>query len=193
MGPITGNIYLIYCKLTNNNIRSTYMKQNDICNRRKRQLGGGGIMLWGMVLPVGLIAVKELNGKVNSEKYIRLLETFAVPCMKLNLNRGFNFVQDNAPIHSSKKTTTFLSNEMFSVLKWPALSPDINIMENIWKMMSDIIYNHNQPQNKEELKRKIDDAVLIINTERRETIVGLYKGFRKRLTTLLVKGGNIIN
>lgn len=162
-------------------------------NRQRRQMGGGSIMVWGMILPNGLIAIQELIGTLNSDKYIELMKTFVVPCMKLNCKVNFNFVQDNCPSHVSAKTMTYLNSESFKVLQWPARSPDINIMENVWKMMSDIIYEGPQAKTKDQLRLNIHNAVYQINSTRNESTLKLYVSYRQRLTKLLILKGNLIN
>ena len=81
-------------------VRCTYSKTNAIINRERRQCGGGGLMVWGMVFPNGLVTLKIVESRFNSQKYISMLTNFAVPIMKLNF-KEFNFVQDNAKIHTS--------------------------------------------------------------------------------------------
>ena len=57
----------------------TYMRKGDISQRQKRQCQDGVIMAWGMTMPNGIIAVKIMEGKQNSEKYISLFKDFAMP------------------------------------------------------------------------------------------------------------------
>jgi len=164
-----------------------------IFNRVKRQCHGGGLMVWGMLMPNGLIAVKLLEGKQNAAKYVATIKLFCVPIMNLNIQTKIYLVQDNCSIHVAKQSQEFFKTQNFEVIEWPSRSPDINLMENIWKMLSDIVYSDNQPKNTKELKEKIFEAVDVINTENRDISRNLYYTFRERLTKVLVAKGDLCN
>ena len=64
--------------------------------------------------------------------------------------------QDNARPHVSKMTTAFLESRI-KTLKWPAHSPDLSPIENVWKLLKDIIYLSKSFKNIDEIIMKMLD------------------------------------
>ena len=48
-------------------------------------------------------------------------------------------MEDGAPIHRGKALTTWRENHKIKKLVWPTNSPNLNTIENIWKMLKDCI------------------------------------------------------
>ena len=60
---------------------------------------------------------------------------------KKSLNRWtFLFQQHNAPIHIAKKIVEFLAEHNVTILKYPALSPELSPIENVGAMLKIYIF-----------------------------------------------------
>lgn len=171
----------------------TYISKNEDISRQRRQCRGGGIMVWMMALPNGLLSYNVIKAKFNSEAYIELLRTSTVPILKLNFGTDFWLQEDNSPVHKSAKVKEFMKSSGINILSWPAKSPDLNIAEDIWKLISDQVYDGPQFQNINELTAKLKHVVYDINQSQRTKITDLYKSYRRRLCTVLLKRGSLCN
>jgi transposase len=84
--------------------------------------------------------------KLNSENYCKLLdETFFrwYKSKSRTFKRDCIFMQDNAPSHASKATAQFLAKKGFpekKIMSWPASSPDVNPIENMWALLKKELY-----------------------------------------------------
>jgi len=171
----------------------TYAQHCDHVIRCKRQCQGGGVMVWMMILPNYLVSFRIIEGKFRSQEYLKLLKEQILPIIMLNFGKNFFFQQDNAPVHNSKMVQNFLKESHVSTMQWPAKSPDMNIAEDVWKMISDIVYDGPQFKNKEELVIAITNAVCHINSHDRRKIESLYSGITSRLCKVLKSSGNLCN
>ncbi|MBW0565231.1 hypothetical protein O181_104946 [Austropuccinia psidii MF-1] len=67
-------------------------------------------------------------------------------------------MEDNAPIHTAQARTDWRNWHNIIKLNWPAHSPDLNPIENVWKAMKSQISKLYQPQMVEELCHAINAA-----------------------------------
>ena len=91
--------------------------------------GSFSVMFWGCFSKRGLGPLIALEGSMNSEKYVELLEVALKPELE-EAGVPMIFMQDNAPCHTSKLVSDYLGNFDITVLEWPPQSPDLNPIEN---------------------------------------------------------------
>ena len=170
----------------------TYSRLGRRVCRNKRQGGGGSLMVWGMVLPSGELIVRRVLGIQNSVKYEQMLRNHVVPYLRQALDDDFVFQQDNCAIHISRRMMEFFDEVGFNLLEWPSRSPDLNIIENVWSMLSSHVYDGPQPRNLAELEQRIYSAVDHLNSEKKGTILHLYDSMINRICDILKSDGKKI-
>lgn len=170
----------------------SYVKENDENIRNIRVCGGGKVMVWLICFPNGLLWFNTFTSNFNSLKYIALLKDKVLKLIKLNLQHFF-YQEDNSRIHKSNIVKQFMEENDIHVIKWPVRSPDLNIVEDIWKILSDKVYDGPQFSNKRDLEHKIRLCVDEINKNERASIMNLYSSMRSRLLKVIVRKGNLSN
>ena len=98
--------------------------------------------------------LEKVEGRLDGNGYINILENALIrTCDKLSMPRGWIFQQDNATCHTSRLVKQWFNDENVTVMNWPAPSPDLNPLENLW----DYLHKKN-PHNVKELWTVINEA-----------------------------------
>uniref|UniRef100_A0A8C1Z7L4 Tc1-like transposase DDE domain-containing protein n=1 Tax=Cyprinus carpio TaxID=7962 RepID=A0A8C1Z7L4_CYPCA len=123
------------------------------------------VMVWGAMSSAGVGPLCFLRSKVNAAVYQEVLEHFMLPAAdQLYGDADFIFQQDLAPAHSAKATSTWFKDHGIPVLNWPANSPDLNPIENLWGIVKRKM-RYARPKNAEELKATIRATWALITPE----------------------------
>ena len=136
----------------------------------------------------GLGPLVVYDGRLNSIKYIDILET--------NLPTTFQkfpshqvqqilYQQDNAGPHVSAMTQEYFKRKGLKQLSWPANSPDLNIIENVWSIVDNKLLKFDI-KNADDLK----NALQIIWTNiADDTIKKLFESIPRRLRQVIISKG----
>jgi hypothetical protein len=152
------------------------------------------IMVWGGIARNYKSPLIRVEGNLNADRYIELVNASGVITM-MNSQFGSNawvFQDDGASAHRAKKARAFLAQHCFTLstdLHWPAHSPDLNVIENMWGILKDkmIISNCKTPDDLWNEAKRVWDAIPI------EVVNKLIDSFHLRLRAVAALDGKSLN
>ncbi len=116
------------------------------------------VMIWAAMSSAGVGPLCFLKSTVNAAIYQEVLEHFMLPSAdKLYGDADFIFQQDLAPAHTAKGTQSWFNDHGVTVLDWPANSPDLNPIENLWGIVKRKMRD-TRPNNADELKATVKET-----------------------------------
>ncbi|KAA6366572.1 MAG: hypothetical protein EZS28_037902 [Streblomastix strix] len=99
-----------------------------------------GVMVHATISKEGLHTVDRMYGEVNAESSSGLLLSEVIPSIHAAHGTNFVYQMDNASINKKKEIIEYLEAYGFSFLNYPALSPDLNPVENFSTLLVRRVY-----------------------------------------------------
>lgn len=128
------------------------------------------IMVWGCFAAHGIGHLHKVNGIMEHKQYKQILIHHMKPSLKELFPDGDGiFQQDNDPKHTETSIKAYLDNEDSNIpqlpivgnhrkpLRWPAQSPDLNPIENLWSIL-DLWTKKRKPNNEIDLLETLQEA-----------------------------------
>ena len=121
--------------------------------------------------------------------YVSILKSQLLSAVQNMYNKNWRLQQDNDPKHTPKVAQEFIARNRIKIVDWSTNSPDLNLVENVWKIVKDKV-EIRMPKNIEELKQFLAEEW---NAIPENVVNNLIQSMKIRCELILEKDGERIS
>ena len=147
------------------------------------------VLVWACFTKNKLGPIVRLEGRITAKVYIELLENYLLPFINnLENKNNYIFQEDNAPIHTAYIAKDWKKDNNIASLPWPAQSPDLNPIENLWDELERQVRNHKPlPKNPNDLWEILQEKWLKLDVNKYKNLVD---SMPHRIEAVIINKGN---
>jgi len=122
------------------------------------KFGGSKLQVWGCLTSQGVGYACSLPDGLDAETYLGILKEELADTINLYFEgfKGVVFQQDGASTHTAKVVKAFFRKQKYTVIPWPAHSPDLSPIENLWGDLKKRLLEKHPEMNKHHLWEVVD-------------------------------------
>ena len=147
-------------------------------------------MFWGYITYQEVETFTEVEGNINSRKYINIFDTYLWPVIARHFPTDEYLLQDeNAPVHVSRETKRWKQENNIKCMTLSSQSPDLSIIENVWRTIKIRLQSQiTDVKNRTQLVAKMKE---MWTSRPQHYIQSLYASIQKRLCQVISSKGHV--
>ena len=149
----------------------------------------GKVHIWAAVsMMYGKVTMATFRDNLDSDLLLRILQEDLLPEANYFYPDGWFLQMDNDSKNTSNIIQKFVKNSVLDEIRWPSRSPDLNPIENVWKLLKQRV--------RKRLPRTLDELEDIIheewNTLSDNVVINICESFPRRVEQCIDMHGNRI-